>query len=89
MIVYARERYAITGTQVGTLTALLIGSQAVANLFWGVIADRKGHQGVLAAGAVVIAAAVTATWLGEGIVWLWVAFAALGVGVAARTPSHG
>ncbi len=88
MIVYASERYAVTGTQVGTLTALLIGSQAVANLFWGVIADRKGHQGVLVAGSLVAALAVTATWAGDGMVWLWVAFIALGVGTAANAVSR-
>jgi MFS family permease len=88
MIVYASERYAVTGTQVGTLTALLIGSQAVANLFWGVVADRKGHKGVLVAGSVVTALAVTATWAGDGMAWLWVAFAALGIGVAANAVSR-
>jgi MFS family permease len=88
MIVYARDRYAITGTQVGTLTALLVGSQAVTNLLWGVIADRKGHQVVLVAGAVVTGGAVTATWIGNGIPWLWVAFTALGVGIAANAVSR-
>ncbi len=88
MIVYASDRYAVTGTQVGTLTALLIGSQAVANLFWGVIADRKGHQGVLVAGSLVAALAVTATWAGDGMAWLWVAFIALGVGTAANAVSR-
>jgi MFS family permease len=88
MIVYARDRYAITGTQVGTLTALLVGSQAVTNLLWGVIADRKGHQVVLVAGAVVTGGAVTATWIGNGIPWLWVAFTALGIGIAANAVSR-
>jgi MFS family permease len=88
MIVYARERYGVTGTQVGTLTALLIGSQAVTNLIWGMIGDRKGHQIVLVAAAIITGGAVTATWVGDGIPWLWLAFTALGVGIAANSVSR-
>ena len=87
LIIYANETYGLTGTQVGALTAVLIGSQAVANLGWGLVGDRQGHKTVLACGAICIAAAITATWAGGAYRWLWVAFILLGAGSAANSVS--
>jgi MFS family permease len=87
MIVYARETYAITGSQVGTLTAILIGSQAVTNLFWGYLGDRIGHKSVLALGEVSIGLASVAIWAGNAYSWLIISFIMLGAGLAANAVS--
>ncbi len=88
LIVFGRERYGLTGAQVGTMTAMLVGSQAAANLMWGYLGDRIGHKAILAAGAFCVALAVTLTWV-SGSVWgMAVAFALLGAGLAASSVSQ-
>ena len=87
MIVYAKETYSITGSQVGDLTALLIGSQAAANLLWGYVGDRLGHKAVLATGAACLALATATIWLGDAWGWLWGGFSLLGIGLAANAVS--
>ncbi len=87
LIVYANETYGLTGTQVGTLTAILVGSQAVMNLAWGLIGDRLGHKTVLACGAFCMATAITLTWVSRVVPGLWAAFVFLGAATAANAVS--
>jgi MFS family permease len=88
LIVFGRETYGLTGAQVGTMTAVLVGSQAATNLLWGYISDRTGHKAVLAAGSFALAGAMTLAWTG-GAVWsLGAAFALLGAGLAANAVSR-
>ncbi len=49
--VYGTETFSLDGRGVGLLTAVLVGTQAVLNPLWGVLADRVGHKTVLAAAA--------------------------------------
>ncbi|HMO59535.1 MAG TPA: MFS transporter [Roseiflexaceae bacterium] len=86
-LVYGAARFQIGGPEVGLLTGLLIGSQALLNPLWGVIGDRYGHKVVLVFGSLTLAlaplaAAVVPTWHG-----LIVAFLLLGAFLAAETAS--
>jgi MFS family permease len=87
-IVYGSERWGISGVEVGIMTAVLTGSQAVMNLAWGLIADRLGHKIVLSLGAVSLALAAVAASLVASPEWLWVTFALLGASLAAGTVSN-
>jgi len=87
LILYAQETYGLLGSQVGALTALLVGTQAVANLIWGMVGDRVGHKTVLSCGALCIACAITLTWVGGAYRWIWPAFLLLGAGAAANSVS--
>ncbi len=78
-MVYGIEQFAIDGARVGTLTAILVGSSAVTNLFWGVIGDRIGHKTVLVGAAFALALAALAAWFAPHAGWLAVVFALLGV----------
>lgn len=82
-IVYGVERYQLSGAEVGGLTALLVGVQAVLNLALGVVGDRFGHKIVLAAGALAaaLAALIGLTW--HAPIALWVIFILLGAATAA------
>ncbi len=43
-IVFGNESFSLSGAEVGTLTAILIGSQAVMQLVLGGLSDRRGHK---------------------------------------------
>jgi MFS family permease len=78
-IVAGVERFDLDGAFVGLLTAVLIGSQTLMNLLWGLLADRKGHKAVLVASSLAMAAAaVVAGFLCFTPGWLVAAFVLLG-----------
>jgi MFS family permease len=77
-IVYGSERFGLDGTQVGLLTAVLIGSQAVMSLVWGLLGDRSGHKIVLSLAAVALTLATLVTLLAPTWEWLLLTFVLLG-----------
>ncbi len=85
--VYGQERFAVSGVQIGIFTALLVASQAITNLAWGMVADRLGHKIVLTVAPLLMAAAILTAWLAPGIEWLMVTFVLLGIYLAADTVS--
>ncbi|MEA3344741.1 MAG: MFS transporter [Chloroflexota bacterium] len=85
--VYGNERFTLRGTQVGALTAILVGSQALMNPLWGIVGDRRGHKAVLCGVAFSTALATTAMWLASSPAWLWIAFGLLGVSMAGNSVS--
>lgn len=99
LMVYGKEHIPGAVEQVGLLTGILIGSQAVMNLVWGMVADRKGHKVVLCVAALFMAAAaltaLAATTLpgtapdeaSGSPAWLWVAFALLGTSTSGSAVS--
>ena len=65
--VYGTELYALDGRGVGLLTGVLVGTQAVLNPLWGLLADRFGHKSVLASAAIfLVLAPLSALILGGG-----------------------
>ena len=86
-IVYGAERFGIEGAGVGLLTGVLIASQAVMNLVWGMVGDRIGHKVVLVGAAFAISAAALVALMAASLTWLIVTFALLGAYVAADAVS--
>jgi MFS family permease len=86
-MVYGAERFALGGTEVGTLTAMLVGSQAVMNLLWGAVGDRRGHKAVLCGTAFFMGLATLAVWMASSPAWLWATFILLGVSMAGDSVS--
>jgi MFS family permease len=86
-MVYGASNFGIGGRQVGTLTAVLVGSQAVMNLVWGLVGDRWGHKAVLAGGAFAMTLAALVAWLATSPAWLAMTFALLGAALAGDTAS--
>ncbi len=86
-MVYGTETFATTPKEIATLTGLLtgvlIGSTAVANLVWGVLADRIGHKAVLVGEALVMAAAALSAFVASSQVFLVITFILLGAYLAA------
>ena len=90
---YGKEGIPGALEQVGLLTAILVGSQAVMNLLWGVVADRMGHKAVLCGAALFMgmaaAAALAATAIpGGALPWLWITFALLGASMSGNAVSR-
>ena len=86
-IVYGRERFAIDGAGIGLLTGVLVGSQALMNLIWGVLGDRLGHKIVLTAAAFGMAIAALIAWSAASFAWLVGTFILLGAYLAADAVS--
>ena len=82
-IVYGSEHFRMSGAEVGGLTALLVGVQAVLNLALGAIGDRYGHKIVLTAGTLAMALASLTALVWQASAALWVIFILLGAAFAA------
>jgi MFS family permease len=87
-MVYGKENVAGALEQVGILTAILIGTQAVMNLLWGLLADRRGHKIVLTAAAAVMAVTALVGWMSSSLPWLWATFALLSISTSANSVSR-
>jgi MFS family permease len=83
-IVYGREKFWLDGAQIGLLTGMLIGSQAVMGLLWGVLGDRTGHKLVLALAAACLTLATLVTLLAPAWQWLVLTFILLGAYLTAE-----
>ena len=87
-VVHGKENIAGALEQVGTLTAILVGTQAVTNLLWGLVADRRGHKVVLCGSALSMALTALVGWLASSPTWLWATFCLLGVSMSAESVSR-
>ncbi|MCY3833906.1 MAG: MFS transporter [Chloroflexi bacterium] len=81
-IVFGDERFQLSGADVGLLTAILIGSQAVAQLLLGWLADRRGHKANLTISGLALASAALLALAATELNGLLPAFALLGIGLA-------
>jgi MFS family permease len=87
-IVYGSQRWSLGGAEVGLMTAILTGSQALMNVVWGLIADRRGHKLVLMLSSLTIAVAALIAFVAPAVEWLWLTFALLGTSTAALNVSN-
>lgn len=79
-ILLARERFGVTGTELGILTAAFTLAWGGSALVWGVMADRLGFRAVfLSALALWMGAALSLVWIDSSALLVAV-FAALGAG---------
>ncbi len=81
-LVYGAARFPIGGAEVGQMTGVLVGSQAVMNFTWGLLGDRYGHKVVLCGAALAGGLAVVVCLLAPSPAWLLVSFALLGAFLA-------
>jgi MFS family permease len=86
-IVYGAEKFAISGGQVGAFNAMLVGSQTVMNLLWGMLGDRKGHKIVLAGSVLAMALAAIAALAVPDRWVLWLVFFLQGAAFAGENVS--
>ncbi|HWQ15035.1 MAG TPA: MFS transporter [Roseiflexaceae bacterium] len=86
-LVYGAGRFQLGGAEVGLLTGVLIGCQAVLNPLWGLLGDRRGHKVVLVGGAVALALAAVTVALAPAWPWLVAAFALLSIFLSADSAS--
>jgi MFS family permease len=87
-MVYGKENIVGALEQVGTLTAILVGTQAVMNLLWGLLGDRRGHKAVLCGAGFAMAVTAGVAWLATSLGWLWATFVLLGVAMSADSVSR-
>ncbi len=87
-IVYGNENFNLTGADVGALTAVLLGSQAVMQLALGWLGDRQGHKFNLMLFAFAAALSALLASFASNMLGLIPAFALLGTALAADRISH-
>ncbi len=87
-IVYGNENFSLTGADVGALTAVLLGSQAVMQLGLGWLGDRRGHKFNLMLFSFAAALAALLATFATDMLGLIPAFALLGTALAADRISH-
>ncbi len=86
-LVYGVQRFQLGGAEVGLLTGVLIGCQAIFNPLWGLLGDRRGHKLVLVGGALALALAALLVWFAPAWPWLVAAFVLLSAFLAADSAS--
>jgi MFS family permease len=87
VIVYGARRFALSGAQVGGLTATIAIVQSVMYIVWGLIADRFGHKAVLCACPAAMAAASLCAAFAPSVIGLYVALGLLGAAVGGEVIS--
>ena len=87
-IVFGNENFQLSGADVGLLTALLIGSQALMQLILGWLGDRRGHKANLMITGFAVAAAAIVAMLATDMLALIPAFVLLGTALASDHISH-
>lgn len=85
--VYCASRFHMATGGIGTLTAILVGSEAVINFVWGTLGDRQGHKSVLVGGAVSMALACMAAHWATSASFVWLIFPLLGASLGAELVS--
>ncbi len=86
-MVYGFERFGLSGRDVGLLTAVFTGSQAVANPLWGLLGDRAGHKVVLVGAAFCMMLATGVALITPVAAGMYVVFALNGAAWAADSVS--
>jgi MFS family permease len=87
LIVYGAQRFQLGGAEIGLLTAVLIGCQAILNPLWGTLGDRRGHKRVLVGGALALALATFVGCIMPSWPWLIVSFILIGAFISADSAS--
>jgi MFS family permease len=82
LAVYAVQRWQLPDSQAGGFTASMLIGQALSNLAFGVLADRKGHKLVLELSALSGAFAAGLASLAPAPAWFHVVFALIGASTA-------
>lgn len=81
-IVYGNENFNLSGTDIGTLTAVLIGSQAMMQLILGWLGDNQGHKLNLTISAFAMVLAAIIAIMATDLLSLIPAFILLGTAIA-------
>lgn len=87
-IVFGNESFNLSGTDVGTLTAVLIGSQAVMQIILGWLSDKYGHKLNLTVSAFALASAGFVGVIATDLTTLLPAFILLGTAIASDNISR-
>ena len=82
LAVYAAQRWQLPDSQAGGFTASMLVGQALSNLLFGALADRRGHKLVLELSALLAASAVGLASLASAPIWFHAVFALVGASFA-------
>ncbi|MDH3213161.1 MAG: MFS transporter [Myxococcales bacterium] len=80
-VLYAAERVPLGGRRLGELTAAFVVGQSVGNLFWGLVADRRGFRAVFLAALTLWMLAALLLMSTTSYAALLLVFTALGAGL--------
>lgn len=81
--VAAVKQWKVADGAVGLYTAFYLAGQTVGNLFFGFLADKRGHKLSLELSGLAVVVAFFLAWLAPGPNWYYVVFTLLGIYVGA------
>jgi MFS family permease len=82
LAVYAVQQWDLSDGQAGVFTISLLVGQAASNLFYGPLADRRGHKVVLEFGTLLGALGIALAVVAPGPRWYYLVFALIGANTA-------
>jgi MFS family permease len=82
LAVYAAQRWHLTDSRAGGFTAPMLVGQAVSNLLFGVLADRRGHKLVLELSTLSSVLGVGLAIFAPAPAWFYLIFALIGASSA-------
>ena len=85
--VVAIRRFGVADSTVGIYTGVMLLGQGLGSLFFGVLADRRGHKLSLEWSAAAFALAFLLAWLAPAPGWYYIVYFLLGLGTGARLVS--
>jgi len=80
---YAMDKLHPTGEEIGFFTSAFLASQAVSNILWGLLGDRKGHKIVVESAATLNIAAALLTITANSLPLFYLVFALAGAAASA------
>jgi MFS family permease len=82
LAVYAQQHWSLADSKVGEFSAALLIGQAVFNLIFGPLADRKGYKLVMELSVLLAALSILLAFLAPHPAWFYAAFAMRGASAA-------
>ncbi len=82
LAVYAVKQWQLPDSQAGAFTVSMLIGQALSNLVFGWLADRKGHKLVLELSTLAVALGIGLAYLATAPAWFHIVFALIGISSA-------
>jgi MFS family permease len=79
MAVYAQQNWSLSDGKVGTFSAAMLIGQAIANLSFGILADRKGYKIVLVISTIMSSLSMLLAVVAPNPTWFYVIFGLRGI----------
>lgn len=82
LALFAIREWGVGDQEAATFTSIMLGSQTIANLAWGALADRRGYKIVNELAGLCVGLAALVALLAPSLVWFQLSFVFVGLAIA-------